>query len=57
MGKIKDLYSQMSDVGKNNPEYSVLKKEYWEARFANVAAGNRRYSASLYAFMIASDPI
>ena len=57
MKKIKDLYSQMSDVGKNNPEYSVLKKEYWAPRFAKVAAGNRGYSASLYAFMIASGPI
>ena len=57
MGKIKDLYSQMSDVGKNNPEYSALKKEYWDARFAKVAAANREYSALLDAFMIASDPI
>ena len=56
-GKIKDLYSQMSYVGKNNPEYSALKKEYWDARFAKVTAGNREYSACMSAFMVASDPI
>ena len=57
MEKIKYLYSQMSDVGKNNPEYSALKKEYWAARFAKVAAANQEYSACMSAFMIASDPI
>ena len=57
MKKIKDLYSQMSNVGKNNPEYAVLKDEYWAARFAKVAAGNREYSAYMSAFMVASDPI
>ena len=54
---IKDLYSQMSNIGKNNPEYAVLKDEYWAARFAKVAAGNREYSAYMSAFMVASDPI
>jgi len=57
MKKIKDLYSQMSNIGKNNPEYAVLKDEYWAARFAKVAAGNREYSAYMSAFMVASDPI
>lgn len=57
MKKIKDLYSQMSNIGKNNPEYDVLKDEYWDARFAKVAAANQEYSACMSAFMIASDPI
>ena len=57
MKKIKELYSQMSNIGKNNPEYAVLKDEYWAARFAKVAAGNREYSAYMSAFMVASDPI
>lgn len=57
MSKIKELWTQMANIGKNDPEYTALKDEYWAARFAKVAAGNREYSAYLSAFMVASDPI
>ena len=55
--QVKELWTKLSGCNKNDEMYTQLKDEYWEARFAKTAAGNREYSAYLDAFLIASDPI
>lgn len=55
--KIKDYWTQMSNLDKNDEQYALLKDEYWAARFSKTAAGNREFSNYMQAFMIASDPI
>lgn len=55
--KIKDYWTQMSNLDKNDEQYALLKDEYWAARFEKVKYGNLAYSNYMQAFMIASDPI
>lgn len=57
LSKVRDLWSKLSGMDKNDAEYAVIKDEYWNARFAKTAAGNAEYRYYLDAFMIASDPI
>ncbi len=53
--QIKDLFSQLSHLDKNDEQYKLVKDEYWAARMNKTAAGNREYGFYLDAYLVASD--
>lgn len=55
--KIKDYWTQMSNLDKNDEQYALIKGKYWAARSEKAKYGNIAFSNSMHAFMIASDPI
>lgn len=52
--KVKEFLTQLNNLDKNDELYSVVKKKYWEAIFAQTAAGNREHSALTDAFIAAT---
>ena len=52
--KVKEFWHKLSNMNKNDELYAATKDEYWEARFAQTAAGNREYSALTNAVIAAT---
>ena len=52
--KIKDLWTQLSGLNKNDELYNKIKDEYWGARFKRVASSNKEQRYLLDAYLEAS---
>ena len=52
--KVKEFWTQLNNLDKNDELYGATKDEYWNARFTYTAFSNREHSALTNAFIAAT---